>query len=169
MVGFVEYLDSPVGHYHEVLAGSLVRTGLTFRLQVPFIAVDSLASVAGGRINWALPKTMADFTTDLSFGTDLDFTSDRAAGSACAKGQGWSVSVQPVRTGHRPQLRLPIRLRSSATGPLGSYRTSLRARGQLIRVRTQVDGETLTGWLGSGTHLALVFSGRLRVHAPETT
>jgi hypothetical protein len=155
VAGFVEYLDSPVGRYHEVLAGSLVRTGLIPRVQVPFIAVDSLASVAGGRINWALPKTMASFQTDLE------------AGSARAEGEGWSVTVQPVRPGLGFRLRLPIRLRFSAIGPLGNYRTSLRASGRIVRVRTAVDGETLTGWLRSGTHLAVVLTGRLRIQPPS--
>ena len=66
MAGFVEYLDTPVGPYHEVLAGNLLWTGRLSVSQVPFIAVDSLASVAGGRANWALPKTMADFEVDLA-------------------------------------------------------------------------------------------------------
>src|SRR3954453_22526314 len=54
VAGFVEYLDTPVGRYHEVLAGNLLRTGAIPAVHVPFIAVDSLASVAGGRANWAL-------------------------------------------------------------------------------------------------------------------
>jgi len=153
--GFVEYLDSPVGRYHEVLAGSVVRTGLIPRVQVPFIAVDSLPSVAAGRINWALPKTMASFETDL------------AAADARAVGDGWSVTVQPLRPGQRSRLRLPIRLWFSATGPLGTYRTGLRATGRLVRVRTAVDGETLTGWLGSGTRWAMVLTGRLRIQPPS--
>jgi hypothetical protein len=155
VAGFVEYLDSPVGRYHEVLAGSLVRTGRVPLVHVPFIAVDSLPSVAGGRINWALPKAMAVFDTDLP------------AGSARAEGAGWSMSVQPLRSGRPPGRQLPIRLRSASIGPLGTYRTNLRASGRLVRVRTQSDGETLTGWLGSGTHLAVVMSGRLRVDPPS--
>ncbi len=44
---FVRYLDSPVGAYDEVLACPHLLTG--GRLHIPFIAVDSLPSVVGGR------------------------------------------------------------------------------------------------------------------------
>jgi len=178
MVGFVEYLDSPVGRYHEVLAGNLVRHGLRAWPQVPFIAVDSLASVAGGRVNWALPKTVAGFETDLEMA------------SARAEGDGWSVSVRPARATRaarldgavrpdgaaRPDrtaqgwpLRIPIRSRFSSIGPLGSYSASLRATGRIVRVKTQVEGETLTGWLSGGSHLAVVLTGRMRVGEPRPT
>jgi hypothetical protein len=203
MVALVEYLDSPVGTYHEVLAGNLVRSGLAARLQVPFIAVDSLASVAGGRVNWALPKTVAGFETDL----------ERA--SARAEGDGWSVTVRPAwparaaraaRAAARPngaaqpdraaqpedaarpsgtaqQDRtprpdptaqrlpgwIPMRSRFSSIGPLGSYPARLRATGRILRVQTQVEGETLTGWLGSGSHLAVLLTGRMQVGEPRPT
>jgi hypothetical protein len=155
VAGFIRYLESPVGPYHEVLAGSMVRTGFRPALQVPFIAVDSLASVAGGRINWALPKTVADFEVDL------------AGASARAEGADWSLAVQPA--GERPSARRPVPLRAvlPAIGPLGTYRTSLRGRARLVRVRTQADGETLSGWLGSGTHVAVVLTGTARVNAPR--
>lgn len=154
LAGFVQYLDTPVGTYHEVLAGSLVRTGLTPRLQVPFMAVDSVPSVAGGRVNWALPKTLASFETDLE------------AASARAEGDGWSITVEPVRAGRAPR-RIPIRSRFSSIGPLGAYLTRMRATGRLVRVRTRVEGGSLSGWLGSGTHVALVLNGRMQIDEPR--
>jgi hypothetical protein len=153
--GFIEYLDTPVGPYHEVLAGSLVRSARIPAVQVPFIAVDSMDSVAGGRRNWALPKTVARFETDLTRAT------------ARAEGDGWTATIIPTRAVHRPALPLPIRLRFSAVGPLGTSRTSLRAHGRVIRVRTEVDGETLTGWLGRGTHLAVLLTGLMRIDSPS--
>lgn len=166
-VAFVDYLDTPVGAYREILAGSLIRAGLKPVTQVPFIAVDSLASVAGGRVNWALPKTMADVEVDL------------ASASARAWGNGWSLAVRPASgaaavgaswaggsTGVERRLWIPLRIRCPATGPLGTYSTSLAARGRFLRVHTQVEGETLAGWLGSGTHPAVLLSGQLRVAAP---
>jgi hypothetical protein len=155
VAGFVEYLDTPVGPYHEVLAGNLLRTGRLPVSQVPFIAVDSLASVAGGRANWALPKTMADFEVDL------------ASATARAEGDGWSVAVRPVSAPPRSPGRLPIRLRTSAAGPLGRYPTSLRATGRLVRVHTRAEGQTLAGWLGHGPRWAVLLTGRLRVGEPR--
>ena len=63
MGAFVHYLDTPVGPYAEVLASPavLLRGGLLAAAHIPFIAVDSEASVRGGRENWALPKTLARF------------------------------------------------------------------------------------------------------------
>jgi len=155
LVCFVEYLDTPVGPYREVLAGNLVRAGRTPRLQVPFIAVDSLASVAGGRVNWALPKTMATFDLDL------------AAGSARAEGPDWAVRVRPARDGGARAQRLPIRSRFSSVGPLGSYRTRMRAGGRVLRVHTEAEGPTLTGWLGRGSHLAVSVTGRMQISPPS--
>src|SRR3954452_20277954 len=107
VAGFVEYLDTPVGRYHEVLAGNLRRTGAIPAVHVPFIAVDSLASVAGGRANWALPKTMAGFETDL------------ATATARASGDGWSIAVRPAGAAPRSSGRTPLWMRFSAVGPLG--------------------------------------------------
>jgi hypothetical protein len=151
--GFIEYLDSPVGPYHEVFAGALLRDGLRPVIQVPFIAVDSLPSVRGGRVNWALPKTMASFSGSI------------AAGDAQAEGDGWSARVRPGRK--LLPIPRPIPLRFAAVGPLGRYTLALHVAGRLQLVRARAEGETLTGWLGSGRHLAAVLSGRLRITAPR--
>jgi hypothetical protein len=159
MVCFVEYLDTPVGPYHEVLAGAFLRDGLRPRAQVPFIAVDSLASVHGGRANWALPKTVATFEGEIGRAT------------ARAAGDGWSVSARPARPKAALSLpssfRLPIRSRFRSIGPLGVYLTTMRAAGRPILIRSEVEGETLAGWLGSGRHLAIALTGQMRVDAPH--
>src|SRR5688572_26216439 len=55
----VRYRETPVGPYHEVLAAPALLLGRRGpEAAVPFIAVDSLPSVHGGRENWALPKTL---------------------------------------------------------------------------------------------------------------
>src|SRR5688500_13427966 len=54
----IRYRETPVGPYHEVLASPMLLAGARGpEAVVPFIAVDSAASVVGGRENWALPKT----------------------------------------------------------------------------------------------------------------
>jgi len=71
----IDYADSPVGPYHEVL-GLLAGFGRTGPVAtVPFIAVDSPASLVGGRQNWALPKVLAQFA------------------DGTAAGAGWTVSA----------------------------------------------------------------------------
>ncbi|GAB2682583.1 acetoacetate decarboxylase family protein [Thalassiella azotivora] len=77
----VDYRDSPVGPYREAVGAVLLagRDGLA--VHVPFLAVDSTASLVGGRREWALPKTSATF--------------DRPADGppVSASGEGWHVTA----------------------------------------------------------------------------
>lgn len=160
VVSFVEYLDTPVGPYHEVLAAAVLRRGTGLAGQIPFIAVDSAASVLGGRANWALPKTLARFDGEL------------ARARIAATGDGWSVAVRPVSSG-AGHLRMitgrsvPVRLRFSAVGALGRYRTTLRATSRVVRIRAEVDGPTIGPWLGSGNRIALLSEGRFLIGPPD--
>lgn len=143
----VDYLESPVGPYREVFAGPLLRGTVLPVVHVPFIAVDSLPSVHGGRAHWSLPKAVATFCSD----------------GRTATGDGWSVAVDVVERGPR----LPLR------GPLVNAQTeqraviSLRGRGRLARVHVAAEGLVLGGWLGTGTHRGVVAEGRMLVQAPR--
>lgn len=140
----VDYLESPVGPYREVFAGALVRSGLA--LTVPFIAVDSLPSVAGGREHWWLPKGLAVFDGDV-------------LGRTSVRGEQWAVDVSA--RGVAPLL--PTRASFGADQGHGRARVSLRGRTALARVRVDAVGPSLSGWLGTGTHLGVVGTGRLLV------
>ncbi len=96
-----------------------------------------------------------------------DFDLNLPAGMAQAEGKGWSVRVRPVADNGSRAQRIPIRSRFTSIGPLGTYLTRMRAGGRLLRVHTQVEGETLGGWLGSGTHLAVSLTGRMHISAPQ--
>jgi len=62
--GMLRYRASPVGPYAEVWATPGIRVGRHGpELTIPFMAVDSLASLRGGRANWGLPKTLATFNS----------------------------------------------------------------------------------------------------------
>ena len=143
----VDYLESPVGPYREVFAGPLLRGTVLPVVHVPFIAVDSLPSVHGGRAHWSLPKAVATFSPD----------------GRTATGDGWSVAVDATERGPR----LPLR------GPLVNAQTeqraviSLRGRARLARVRVEAAGLVLGGWLGSGTHHGIVAEGRMLVQGPR--
>ncbi len=132
--GLMRYPDSPVGPYVEVWASPTpVLRGGELSLGVPFMAVDSDASVRGGRENWALPKTLATF------------------GPGVAEGEGWSVRVRVVSRG----LRVPFAvaghlLQVAADGrPL---RTPARVRGVGRLARVHV--EATHAWLAAGRHPA---------------
>lgn len=150
-VVLVDYEDTPVGPYQEVVAAAALRRGRRVLGQVPFIAVDSLPSVHGGRSNWALPKTTATFTGGAG---------ERAT---TVRGDGWSVTARIGRTGPR----LPLRVSSWNTGPLGDYRVHLRAHGRPVVVDASAVGTTLTPWLGAGRHLGMRLTGELLVEAPR--
>ena len=151
VVAFVDYRDTPVGPYQEVLAAAMVRRGRRVMGQVPFIAVNSLPSVHGGRANWALPKTTASFR------------GGAADGAVSARGDGWSVTAHAAHLG--PQI--PVRSSAWQTGPLGDYRVHLRARGRPVLVDSSAVGPTLTPWLGAGRHLGMSTEGEMIVGPPQ--
>ena len=136
----LRYERSPVGPYSEVLGCPvLLRGGGLVHTTVPFIAVDSIASVAGGRAHWALPKVLAAFGP-LPGGTRVD-------------GDGWQVHVRPTPVG--PSLPVAARFSTTQDGRL-SARSRVRGRARLARVR--VDGSGLPPWLRPGRHPGLVLS-----------
>lgn len=151
----VDYLDSPVGPYREVLVGQRMRSpgpgglGLPV-LHVPFIAVDSLASVHGGRVHWGLPKAVGTFRGELPDTT--------------AAGDGWSVAVRATARGPRLPVVGPLRTDQGR----GVATARLRGTARLARVEVAASGPTLSGWLGTGTHPGLVAEGRMVVGPPES-
>jgi hypothetical protein len=66
---FVDYADSDVGPYHELLyiPGAL-RIGARRNLSITRIFVSTRASVVNGRSNWGIPKELAGF--DVRYGGD---------------------------------------------------------------------------------------------------
>ncbi|HEU0102329.1 MAG TPA: hypothetical protein VFR07_08430 [Mycobacteriales bacterium] len=154
----LHYLDSPVGPYREVLAGVVGRAGLLPGVGIPFIAVDSPASVQGGRAHWALPKVLATFCGPDPFGATQ------------AEGDGWQLAAHPRPRGPRLPVagRLRGRQRDAAGRPVGStstaYGTARPARVD-VRVDSALAGEpgSIAGWLLSGRHPGALLRARLRV------
>jgi hypothetical protein len=156
VAAFIRYRETPVGPYDEILAAPvLLAERLLPAATVPFIAVDSLASLRGGREQWALPKALARFA----------FAGDAAR----AEGDGWSVSAR-VRA--RPR-ELPIALALRDRQPLpggGSALVDIRVRGRarLGRVAVTAEGPELPSWLLPGPHPAVVIrGGRMIFGAPR--
>ena len=149
--GMVSYSDTPVGPYSEVFGLVVQRRGARVVGHVPFMAVDSERSVAGGRGNWWLPKTLAAFT------------GDAASGRMTAQADGWRVSVTAraigpaVPVGGRFLLAQPREDGSEAVSP-GSGRA--RVRPALVRVRVHGDAGPLRSGVFPGG-IATGFTGRL--------
>jgi hypothetical protein len=145
--GFITYTHTPVGRYDEVF-GAIAVPGRRLRGTIPFMAVDSTASLVAGRANWSLPKCLADFT------------GRPGAGTMTARGAGWSVRARVRPFG--PRIPLPMAGRIVQPGPGGGARESVVtgracARAALVTVEVQSGGE-LASWLRPGRHLGAVLS-----------
>lgn len=146
---FVKYSGSPVGAYAEAWGSPvLVTRGAKVALNVPFMAVDSLVSVHGGRANWALPKSLADFTWERASGRPS---------SLSATGTGWGLTARVVSAG----LRLPLvaagqQLQVGADGGHRLVPARARGAGRLCRVEVAASGPSLPQWLVPGRHLGVV-------------
>jgi hypothetical protein len=146
MGAHLRYTDTPVGPYSEVFAALVVRVGVRPAAHVPFMAVDDLRSVRGGRANWALPKTVARFTGDPA-----------AAGVLEAMGPGWRIGTRARALG--PAFRLVAGLRLAQVRPDGTVARftatiSGQARLGLAVVRAQSDNQ-LPVWMPPGSHVAV--------------
>jgi hypothetical protein len=152
----LSYSDSPVGPYREVLGLLAGTRAIRPSAFVPFLAVDSPASLVGGRLNWALPKTLAKFTGD-------------PTGTMTATGNGWTISATARPFGPA----LPVRLAGwlQQPWPDGRRRTTwltVRASAQLalVRVAVRSDGP-LDHWLRPGRHSGLLLRrAEFRLAAP---
>jgi hypothetical protein len=146
--GLISYADTPVGPYHEVLGAVGLRAGRAVRNTVPFMAVDSPASLVGGHTNWSLPKTLAQFT------------GEPADGEMSARGEGWTVRVRARPYG--PSMPIPMSGRIVQPWPDGTLCSAGlagkgRGRSAIVTVEVESDGE-LPSWLRPGRHVGAVVS-----------
>jgi hypothetical protein len=149
---FVRYRDTPVGPYGEILAAPVLLAEPPLPPAcVPFIAVDSIPSIRGGREQWALPKTLARFV----FGP----------GTVTAEGDGWRVEARVRARPRGLPVRLPLRDRQPGAGLIDVLAAG---RAQLATVELQATGPQLPEWLLPGPHPAVAIrDGRMTFGAPR--
>lgn len=83
---FVDYVQSDVGPYHELLfmPGSFAFEDGKRHLSISRIFVSSMASVVNGQRNWGIPKDLAQF--DVRYGSDgVDAVTVRKDGALIAE------------------------------------------------------------------------------------
>jgi hypothetical protein len=147
----VSYASTPVGRYDEIFGLIALLRGKKVYGHVPFMAVDSADSVAGGRANWWLPKTLATFA------------GDAAGGRMTAEAEGWRVRVSARALGpavpftSRFLLAQPREEGPEAVSPGGGR---ARIRPALVRVRADGDAGPLRSGVFPGG-IAERFEGRL--------
>ncbi|MFD0925351.1 acetoacetate decarboxylase family protein [Williamsia deligens] len=131
-VGFaVTYSETPVGGYHE-LGGAILyaRLGGIFG-HIPFLPVDSAATMRGGRENWALPKVLAQFSGDPSADSTTTVSGTRPDGD-------WSVAITAESAGTSKRVGIP----RVATGSLATRLVSS------VSGLEQVDADGVRGRTG---------------------
>ncbi|QCB49242.1 hypothetical protein E5720_11740 [Rhodococcus sp. PAMC28707] len=159
LVMVIDYLNSPVGPYREILASPVLQRpgrgmGPMPRISVPFIAVDSETSVHGGRTHWHLPKVLAEFGGEV--------LADASVSGEGATGDGWSVSTQAKGIG--PSFPIKGALGFAQPSDEGSLLATARLTGKarLARVQVAASGPSLGEWIAPGTHFGLqIVSGRM--------
>lgn len=147
---FVRYTDTPVGAYDEVLGVVGSRTGLRPWGNVAFMAVDSRASLVGGRTNWAMPKTLAGFEGEPGAGRTMTGTG--------ADQIPWSVSATSRVVGPAVPFKSKGTTRQEfSDGRIGDSPLSFagRVRPAVVTVEVSSAG-TLPTWLRPGRHLGVV-------------
>jgi hypothetical protein len=147
--GMIAYQRTPVGEYREVFGGVGLRAGRDVSVSIPFMAVDSPASVVGGRQNWSLPKVIASFT------------GRPEARTMTASGDGWTVRVTARPIGPR----LPVKTTGRVVQhfPDGALRSAIlsgraKSRPAIVTVEVTSSGQ-LASWLRPGRHLGAIMTG----------
>jgi hypothetical protein len=135
-VGFVawalvQYSATPVGPYSEIAATLLPHDPDGYG-HIPFIVVDSLSSIVGGRGNWLLPKALARFAWSED-GRAVSVTPEEPATP------DWSVSVSYEPLGDAMDTTVPNHLQQVATDGT-VHRFDGEMTGSLFAATVKVDG-----------------------------
>jgi hypothetical protein len=156
--GLISYREGPVGPYGEVFGAPVMLRGAPMLSHIAFMAVDSAASVAGGRGNWALPKELADFDGDPG-----------RPGAVTARGDGWELRITTTARVHRLPMTMTMRTAQVwADGRVRTFSVRVRGRARLASVKVEhLAASPLGDWLVEGRHLGVLLSGRQDVSPPS--
>jgi hypothetical protein len=127
----VRYEDTPVGPYSEI-AATLIPDGGDGYGHIPFIVVDSLPSIVGGRANWLLPKALARF----------DWSADETSVIATSEQPelpAWSMTVTFEPAAQTSDLSIPNHVQQVSTeGVVRRFDGTLN--GKAAAATVHVDG-----------------------------
>ena len=147
------YEDSPVGPYRELAVGEPARLGARLGVCITTMAVTSVDSRLGGRVNWGFPKELGTLVW-------LDEGDDRIL-----RWEERGIVVRAVPVGPPLPVLLPLRALQRRADGLVSVRGHARGRGRMARVEvTTPDDDPLAGL--SGRHRGLLVSGMRLVVNP---
>ncbi len=147
------YDDSPVGPYRELAVGQPARLGARLGVCITTMAVTSVDSRLGGRVNWGFPKELGTLVWyDEGDGRVLRWEE-----------RGIIVRATPV--GPALPVLLPLRALQRRSVGLVSVLGHARGRGRMARVEVSVpDDDPLAGL--AGRHVGLMVAGMRLVVSP---
>jgi hypothetical protein len=131
----VRYHSTPVGPYSEV-AATLLPAEADGYGHIPFIVVDSLPSIVGGRANWLLPKALARFTWS-DDGLAVGVTPEQPARPA------WNMRIAVTVTGDPASMTLPNHVQQATTdGAIHRFEGALTGdvASATVEVHSHADG-----------------------------
>ena len=147
------YDDSPVGPYRELAVGEPARLGARLGVCITTMAVTSVDSRLGGRVNWGFPKELGTLVW-------LDEGDDKVL-----RWEEREIVVRATPLGPPLPVLLPLRALQRRADGLVSVRGYARGRGRVARVEVSVpDDDPLAGL--AGRHKGLTVSGMRLVVNP---
>ena len=147
------YDDSPVGPYRELAVGEPARLGARLGVCITTMAVTSVDSRLGGRVNWGFPKELGTLVwLDEGDGKVLRWEERQ-------------IVVRATPVGPPLPVLLPLRALQRRADGLVSVRGYARGRGRVARVEVTVpDDDPLIAV--AGRHKGLTVSGMRLVVNP---
>jgi hypothetical protein len=140
------YDDSPVGPYRELAVGQPAHLGARLGVCITTMAVTSVDSRLGGRINWGFPKELGTIVW-------LDEGEDRVV-----RWEEHNIVVRASPVGPPLPVFLPLRALQRRADGLVSVRGHARGRGRIARVEVEVPADDPLAGL-AGRHRGLMVAG----------
>jgi len=140
---FVEYQEGSALTYYEAFAGVLARKqgARFFGMTVPFMWVDSAASMRAGRELWALPKEMARF--------EFKYASDGLSATATdERGRPLMEATYRKRVGVPGRAPLPLPVLQPHQGRYLETNALFKSKVNLVSARVTVPAESPLAALG---------------------
>ncbi len=147
------YDDSPVGPYRELAVAEPARLGARLGLCITTMAVTSVDSRLGGRVNWGFPKELGTLVW-------LDEGDDRVL-----RWEERGIVVRATPVGPPLPVLLPLRALQRRADGLVSVRGYAKGRGRVARVEVTVPEDDPLAGLG-GRHMGLTVAGMRLVVNP---
>jgi len=147
------YDDSPAGPYRELAVGQPARLGAHIGLCITTMAVTSVDSRLGGRVNWGFPKELGTLVW-------LDEGDDRVL-----RWEEREIVVRATPVGPPLPVLLPLRALQRRADGLVSVRGHARGRGRMARVEIEVPEDDALAGL-AGCHRGLMVAGMRLVVSP---